>query len=143
MRKSPVTQRQTASVVSRAAHARGIPLLPIAIVAVLVLLGWSIYPVARMHYKEQRDLAKLQHQLADIRARNERLKHEVDALKTPQGVEEAARQLGLARQGEQVWVPIPEGTKPGSLTPAPNIRTADVTPDVWTRLLDTVFGVGP
>ncbi len=118
-------------------------MLPVAIVVALALLGWFLYPMARIHYIEQRKVARLQSQLASIQERNTALKAEVEKLKTPEGVEEAAHELGLARPGEQVWVSVQGdtvGSAPGTATP---VRTAAAADDRWTRILDTIFGAGP
>jgi hypothetical protein len=112
------------------------------IVLAVALLGWFLYPTAALHYREQRKLEKLQTQLTQIQKRNKELKAEVEKLKTPAGVEEAAHELGYARKGEQVWIPV-EGGKTKSEPASSPVRTADVAPDVWTHVLDVVFGVGP
>jgi hypothetical protein len=109
----------------------------------MALLGWFMYPMARLHYVEQRKVARLESQLASIQKRNGRLKAEVERLKTPQGVEDAAHELGLARPGEQVWVTVQGGKVGSAPATASPVLTAEVTPDTWTRVLDTVFGVGP
>jgi cell division protein FtsB len=117
-------------------------MLPIVLVVAVALLGWFLYPMARLHYTEQRKLDQLRTQLASIQQRNTRLKHEVDSLKTPQGVQAAAYDLGLARKGEQVWVTMPSGSKAATHSGSAAVRTATMAPDVWTQVLDTVFGVG-
>lgn len=122
----------------------GVPVLPVSIVLALVLLGWFMYPMARLHYQEQRKVERLQAQLTQIQQRNQRLKKDVLRLQTAEGIEEAARELGMARKGEQLWVTMPEGGGPASeTTAAAPLRTADVTPALWTQVLDAVFGVGP
>jgi cell division protein FtsB len=120
----------------------GLPVLPVAIVVALALLGWFLYPMARLHYIEQRKVAQLQTQLAQIQQRNKKLRTEVDKLKTPEGVEEAAHELGLARRGEQVWVSVQGGKVSSAPTTASPVQAASVAPDGWTRFLDTIFGVG-
>ena len=66
---------------------------------------WQFYPVLRMQYQEQRRVARLQRQLQTMRARNERLRADVERLKTPEGVEEIAREsLGYVRPGENAYV---------------------------------------
>jgi cell division protein FtsL len=109
----------------------------------LVLLGWGLYPVARLSYQQQRDRDRLQQQLAALRTRNTKLKQQVDRLKTPQGVEEAARQLGLARKGEQVWITMPAGKDASSAADGGRaLQDASVVPvGVVTRALDALFGV--
>lgn len=120
------------------------PYLPYLLVACLVVVGWQLYPVAKLHYKQQRDLGRLERQLADIRQRNQKLKSEVDRLKTKEGVEEAARHLGLARKGEQVWIPVDGKSQSASIPAGPAVDTASAVDEgPWTRFLDVVFGVTP
>src|SRR5450759_2375296 len=53
------------------------PMLPIAIVVAVVLLGWFLYPTARLHYQEQRPLATLEQQLTQVRKRTSQLNPDV------------------------------------------------------------------
>lgn len=121
--------------------------LPVAIVAVVAILGWTLYPVVRLSYRQSRERVKLEQQLADIEKRNEVLKHEVARLKTPAGVEDAARdRLGFVKKGEHMYIVMPSGGATGSHTPtAGTVQTADVSGDEGfvRRALDAVFGVGP
>lgn len=117
--------------------------LPYAIVLCLLVVGWQLYPVARLHYREQRDLDRLERQLADIRHRNQRLKAEVDRLKTKEGVEEAARELGYSRKGEQVWVTLGAGESSSTATSGAVGTAGAAAGDAWTQALDLIFGVGP
>jgi cell division protein FtsB len=120
--------------------------LPIGILGLALLLGWTLYPVARLQYRQQKDNAKLERQLADIRKRNSELRSAVDRLKKPEGIEEAARErLGFAKRGEQVWVVTTEGVSPeSSAANAAVIRTSGMNGEtgLWERALDAVFGVG-
>jgi cell division protein FtsB len=117
-------------------------ILPVALVVVLALLGWGLYPVARLSYTEQRKRDHLVQQLTALRARNSTLKQQVDRLKTPAGVEEAARQLGLARKGEQVWVTTPENGRQSESASGAAVVQSGMAPETgWTRTLDALFGV--
>jgi cell division protein FtsB len=115
----------------------------------LALAAWWIYPVMRMHYVEQRNLSTLQAQYASVKSRNEALRKQVQRLKTPAGIEEAAREsLGLVRQGESAYVVIPEnGRKPATSTAAASLTAlpseAEGPSDPVTILLDGVFGFAP
>ena len=115
----------------------------------LVLAAWWIYPVMRMHYIEQRNLTNLKAQYASVKNRNEALRKQVQRLKTPAGIEEAAREsLGLVRQGESAYVVIPEhGRKPPTSTAAASLTAlpdeAQAPSDPVTILLDGVFGFAP
>ena len=108
-------------------------------------MGWYLYPLLRMHYAETSEVARLEKELDDLQDRNEQLRHDVERLQTPQGVEEAAREsLGYVKPGENAYVVL-----------APDrslLETADVVPDaeayresgsppLWRRVLDFVFGV--
>lgn len=113
----------------------------ILVVGVL-LLGWFLYPTLRLHYQEQRKLQQLQTQLAQIQDRNRQLKAQVQDLKTPAGIEAAARDLGLAKKGEQLWVTM-RGGKVTSDAATSAVQAAVAPPGPLTRLLDAVFGVAP
>ena len=114
--------------------------------ASIVLAAWWIYPVMRLHYAEQRNLASLQAEYHSLAARNTNLAHEVDRLKTPQGVAEQARQtLGLVGPGEHTYVIIDPSAAASDSTEAtrPAPTEAAAPPDPVTALLDRVFGVAP
>jgi hypothetical protein len=105
------------------------------------------YPVMRVQYREAREKARLVAELETIQARNDRLREQVDRLKTPAGVEDYARsQLGLVKKGESVVVVVDED-KPADNTgvnAAPVIDSAETTTSPagpWTAFLDLVFGV--
>ncbi len=121
--------------------------LPAALVALVVILGWTLYPVVRLSYRESRERAKLEQQLADIKKRNEELKQEVAKLKTPAGVEDAARdRLGFVKKGEHMYIVMPSGGATASHSPtAGSVRTADVSGEEGfvQQVLDGIFGVGP
>lgn len=151
MRRAPARKKRASAPprsrptpVPRFPHPSNPWILPLCAVALLLFLGWQLYPVARMDYREQRNRDQLRQQLQQLRDRNVRLKGEVERLKTPRGVEDAARQLGLARKGEQVWVTTPQGSAnasaPASTSPAGRADVGDAS--ALTRALDFVFGVG-
>jgi hypothetical protein len=111
----------------------------------VVLAAWWLYPVVRMHYVEQRQLASLTAEYQAVKSRNAVLRNQVKKLQTPQGIEAAAREtLGLVRKGENAYVVMQPGqvkAKPTSdEAPAP-VRSVVAT-DPITQLLDVVFGIG-
>jgi cell division protein FtsL len=129
-------------------RARMLPLryAPAALVAIVVVLGWTLYPVVRLSYRQQRESAKLEQQLANIEKRNEQLRQEVARLQTPAGVEDVARErLGLVKKGEHMYVVMPFGAASASVAPLAALRTADMSGSETfvQRVLDAVFGVGP
>lgn len=141
---TPKTAPRKAQPARKAAATKrgGIPALPIVLVVTALLLGWFLYPTARLHYQEQRQLTKLEQQLVQVRQRNQQLKRDVQRLQTPEGIESAARDLGLAKKGEQVWVAVPSGGKAPATRTASPVRAAQTVPGPWTRVLDFLFGVG-
>lgn len=121
-------------------------LVPVAVVGALALFVIAYYPVAKVQYQEVRQRARLQTELATIKQRNNRLSAEVARLKTPEGVEEEARdQLGMVKTGESLAVVV-TGDEPTSTTVAgvPEIdsdRMSEEPVGPWTEFLDAVFGV--
>jgi len=118
-----------------------ITLVGLALFGVLV---WSYYPVARVQYRETRTRVKLEAELAAVKANNAQLRKDVDRLKTPEGVEDLAReQLGLVKPGEHPVVVL--GDEAATQTAAPDLRTSVETTGApsgpWTAFLDAVFGV--
>jgi cell division protein FtsB len=137
--KAPARAR-TATKKSAARRPSG-PWVPVLIVALVAVLGWSLYPALRLQYQASRRMAGLEQQYNSLRERNEALRSQVAELKTPKGVEKAARDnLGYAKNGERVYMVMP--STPASSAPA---RTASVAgaPDrtVVQVLLDALFGV--
>lgn len=142
-RSQPAAKPRTEPTRKPLAKSRGsLPVVPIAIVASLVLLAWFLYPVLRLRYQEQRKYDQLEQQLTQVRQRNSRLKQDVQRLQTPAGIEAAARDLGLAKKGEQVYVTVPVGKKVAATQSPSLVQAADTTPDQLTRVLDFLFGVG-
>jgi cell division protein FtsB len=121
--------------------------LAAAVLAALAFTIWGFYPVARVQYREERERARLRAELASLHARNERLGKQVARLRTPEGVEDLAREnLGLAKQGEQVGVVLDSsaGTATSSASKVPDIDTDEpvtAPSGPWTPVLDMVFGV--
>lgn len=122
-------------------------LVPTAAAAVILMFAWGYYPVAAVQYRESRERSRLAAELESVQARNDRLRAQVERLKTPAGVEDYARsQLGLVKKGENVVVVV-DGTetKEGSASATPPEIDSALTPDetggAWTAFLDLVFGV--
>jgi len=101
-------------------------------------MGWYLYPLVRMQYVEQREVERLEQELEAIRERNEDLSAQVDRLRTPAGVEEAARQtLGLVKPGESVYLITGEEETSALM----GVTSGSVPESGWRKLLDWVFGV--
>jgi cell division protein FtsL len=120
--------------------------VPVGIAVLVVVLAWSLYPAARIQYQESRRMAGLQQQYESLKTRNDALRAQVAALKTPAGVEQAAREdLGYAKSGDNVYVVVPSG-QPTSTDPgAGPASTASMSPapaaPLFQVLLDALFGV--
>ena len=113
---------------------------------VLVVFAWTYYPVVRVQYRETREQARLTAELEALQARNDRLRDQVERLKTPEGVEDYARsQLGLVKKGEhRIVVVTQENAAAAQDQSAPRIDSEETTDGPigpWTAFLDLVFGV--
>lgn len=108
------------------------------ILLAVILAAWIVYPALRIQYQHERELQTLESDLDALKARNETLRDEVEALKTPEGVERIAREnLGMVKPGEQAYVVT------GVESEEPTSAAEDAgTPDVpfWRRALDALFG---
>lgn len=103
----------------------------------MLFAAWTIYPVLRIQYIEQRKVQTLEAELSGLKARNDALRSEVDELKTPEGVEALAREtLGLVKPGEQAYV-----VTGGSIGETETVDAADGQAGrFWQEVLDAVFG---
>jgi hypothetical protein len=112
----------------------------------VVVLGWSLYPALRLQYQASRRMADLTQQYDSLKQRNDALRAQVAELKTPQGVERAAREdLGYAKTGDNVYVVIPSDGASATGTGDAGVSTASATqtPDgsLLRYVLDALFGV--
>ncbi|MBE0477097.1 MAG: septum formation initiator family protein [Coriobacteriia bacterium] len=108
------------------------------VAAVLALALWAFYPAARVDYREQREKARLEQELARLKERNTDLRAQVDRLKTPEGVEELARRnLGYVAPGEHVYVVSETAEPTAPVAPLAEERRSTL----GQRILDYVFAV--
>ena len=115
--------------------------IPVFLMLMVVAAGWYLYPLVRMQYVEQQEVARLEAELVDIRARNTEMSEQVERLNTPAGVEEAAREsLGLVKPGESVYM-VAKGDESVSATQTAPMAVVSESPDIWQSILDFVFGV--
>ena len=92
-----------------------------------------------MQYEHQREVRTLEQELGNLKERNGELREEVDELKTPEGVEQLARDtLGLVKPGEQAYVVTGGTIGETSATVEPD---AEGEVPVWQGILDTLFGL--
>lgn len=118
---------------------RRVWLLPAALLLTVVALGWVFYAPLKIQYQESREQQRLQAELDGLKARNDALSAQVERLRTPEGVEEVARQtLGMVKQGEHAYVVLDSGEDESATAPATDARQEG---DIWHDLLDLIFGV--
>lgn len=142
-RASAVTSRKPAARAKARRPSANHRVFAVILISTLVLAAWTLYPVLRLQYQQQREKTTLEQELAGLKDRNEGLRAQVDRLKTPEGVEEAARaNLGLVKEGEQVYV-VTDGQTTRAPAPEVGAQTRSVTASetgIWTKVLDAVFG---
>lgn len=102
--------------------------------------------MAAVQYRQTRERQQLAAELKTLQARNDRLRDQVERLKTPEGVEDYARsQLGLVKKGEHA-VRVVDGDEAAEMSKtvaAPDIDSDETTvapTGPWTAFLDLVFG---
>jgi len=111
---------------------------------VLVLAVYILYPVARSYYSAWRENGRLEAEYQALLDRNARIKEQVDALKTREGIEDWVRQqFGWVPAGEKAAnitgldinessLGLPASVEPGS------VEMSDLW---WIKILDFIFGV--
>lgn len=105
----------------------------------IVVAAWMVYPVLRMQYQQERELQSLQAELDSLKTRNAALREQVDQLKTPEGVEQAAREsLGMVKPGEQAYVVTGGAAEETSATV---LADEEADPPLWQQALDALFGL--
>lgn len=116
--------------------------MPLLIVVAALAVGAYLLPMVQMEYASQREVERLETELAGLTQRNQELEADVERLRTPAGVEQAAREmLGLVKPGENAYVVMEtgQGSEPGrEAEEAARTESADPW---WLRTLDKVFGV--
>jgi len=110
-------------------------------VAAVVLLGWTFYMPLKIQYQESREQARLEAELESLRERNDTLSAQVERLRTPEGVEEVAREtLGMVKEGEHAYVVLDGAAEATASTLAQQAEDDGLQDSVWDDLLDLVFG---
>jgi cell division protein FtsL len=114
-------------------------LLPLAVLGVVAVVGWALYPAVQLQYQTSRRVGSLEQQYDTLRSRNNKLRQEVSAMGTAAGVEDLARNnLGLGKPNETVFVVVPSGSSTSGSKPA---TSAPPARSMIQSFLDTVFGV--
>lgn len=114
--------------------------VPLIVVAIVVAVGWTMWPALKLEYQTSRNYVGLQQQYKDLKTRNASMEAQVAELKTPQGVEKAAREnLGFVKAGEHAYVVMQSGAP--TATPSSVASAAADSRPAWQVVLDLVFGV--
>lgn len=114
--------------------------ISLIVVGLLAVTFWSFYPAARIQYQEARQKARLEAELESLQERNDELQTQVDWLKTPEGVEEVAREsLGMVKDGEHVYI-VTNLLEETTLTAAACASISEPPPTFTQSLLDGIFG---
>lgn len=116
------------------------PIVSVLVITTLLLCAWALYPVLRLQYQQQREVASLEQELTGLKERNATLRSQVELLKTPAGVEQAAREtLGLVKAGEQAYVVTGGSITGETRAPIPSHDTSETS--AAQDVLDFIFGV--
>jgi cell division protein FtsB len=139
-RTASATSRAAAKVSARRRSSVSRSIWTVAtVLGAFALLVWAVYPALRVQSETSRRVGVLQAEYDTLRKKNVLLRAQVADLKTPEGVERAAREdLGLVLPGENVYVVVPSAAASGPATA--ETAAADVSTDPLTALLDTLFG---
>ena len=120
-----------------------VALAGLAAAACMVFFCVLLYGPAQQYYQEIRERDRLQAEYTALQQRNDAIQDEVDALSTPSGVEDKAREeFGWVKEGESA------GSVSGvNVVEESNFRANIVpgtveAPETWySGLLDPLFGV--
>lgn len=116
-------------------------LTTLVLIVTIVVAAWMVYPVFRLQYEHRRQVDSLESELEGLKSRNDELRDEVDELKTPEGVEEVARDtLGLVKPGEQAYV-VTGGAAGDTLETSATASPGSAEAPLWQRALDALFGL--
>ena len=114
------------------------------VVIALAFIIYMLYPVARDYYHVWRENGRLEAEYQALLDRNAKIREQVDALKTPEGIEDWVReQFGWVFEGDKAFIitgldidgnskGLPTSVEPGSI---------EVEVIWWMQILDFIFGV--
>ena len=120
----------------------------VLIVAALAFVGMFIFQSLRIHDMQDTNQSR-KAELAQYQERNTRLQQQLDFLQSPGYmlyVETVARQaLGLAKPGETVVLPVPQGSNGTAIRPGTSTVPAKSSPESkpksgWESWLSFFFG---
>lgn len=107
-----------------------------------MLLAWTFYTPLKIQYQESREQARLEAELEQLKERNENLSAQVERLRTPEGVEEVAREtLGMVKEGEHAYIVLDPSEETSVAASVEQPADEAYPGTLWNQLLDLVFGV--
>ena len=116
----------------------------VAIVVILAIATYMLYPVARNYYIAFRENTRLEAEYEAVMARNEKIRDQLVELTTPEGIQDRAREeFGWVMEGEEAvnitGLNITESSTglPASIEPG-SVKASDTW---WTKFLDFIFGI--
>lgn len=143
-KRTPTTAKRARATAATKRRSAGRPralTVSLVIAGLLTVTLWSFYPAAKIQYQEAREKARLETELETLQERNDELKTQVDRLKTPEGVEQVAREsLGMVKDGEHVYV-VTNLLEETTLSAAACASISEPPPTFTQSLLDGIFGV--
>ncbi|MDO8847447.1 MAG: septum formation initiator family protein [Coriobacteriia bacterium] len=108
------------------------------VIVAIALAAWWVYPTFRLQYEHEHEVETLEGELEELKSRNGELREDVEELKTPEGVEQLARDsLGLVKPGEQAYVVTGGVATETTATVSPE----GGGPEFWERALNALFGL--
>lgn len=115
------------------------PKATLLLLMVAAVLALSINP-ARELWRQWQEMRRLEADLGTLRTENEKLRRELERLKTDAYIEQEARaRLGLVKPGERAYVIVPpkqESPKPQAQSQKSQKKASKKT--IWQKIWDSV-----
>jgi len=114
------------------------------IVIFMLIAGAILYPAYKSKYQAERENGRLAAEFEVLQERNEKIKQQIIALGTPEGIEDRAREIfDWVREGEQaVNIDGFDNLESSTDLPAPIAQgSGEVLKTWWIKLQDFIFGV--
>lgn len=100
--------------------------LVVGLAAVALAVVWLFYPTYQVRLEQEKQIAAIKRQYAELKEQNEALRQQIREIKRPEYIERYAREkMGLVKPGEKAYVVLP----PSRSTPATRtaVRAAEAT----------------
>lgn len=120
--------------------ARGRRILPLLALLLIALAVGGFYTPVKIHYQESREQARAQAELEALQERNEYLDSQIERLKTPEGVEEVAREtLGMVKEGERAYIVVDSSSESSPVAAATQGEQGAGGTGVVDGIIDLLF----